>query len=185
MCLALLIGSGLIIYKAFIYTSQEAKEIQKISREICRYSLPKAFKPEGAINMFFVRAAMLSNKNKDPFLLARAAIIEYDSGDQNELVMQQVKNKLIAKALEKVTITGTQTNILVSVTTPSGTQVSRRQTIITVKETGTPLIIYEGFFLHQDKLIHGMFGSFDPKMNIVGLDFVDSLIPPADTNKKN
>jgi len=180
----LLIGGSAIIYKAFIHTSQEAKEIQEISRDICSYSLPPSFKPDGAINFIYARAAMFSNKNKDPFLLARAVILECDIGSKNEQAIQQVSEKLIAAALKKVTITSTQTNALVSVTSPSGVQISRRQTIITVSETDEPLKIYEGFFTYNDKRIHAIFGSFDSEMNIKGLDFINSLGPPVGSIKK-
>jgi hypothetical protein len=161
-----------------VYTSEEAEEINAMSHEICSYSLPKEFKPEGAIDLFFARAAMFSNNEKDPFRLARAAIIEYDSGDQNEQMMQQFKQRILPAVLKKVTITNSQTNTLVSVASPAGVQISRRQMIINVKEADTPLRIYEGYFVHKGKLIHGMIGSFDPEMNAICLDFINSLSPP-------
>jgi hypothetical protein len=179
LAIVLLIGGGAIMYKAFIHTSAETKEIQEISRDICSFSLPPSFKPDGAINFIYARAAMFSNKNKDPFLLGQAVILECDLGSKNEQTIQQVSEKLIAAALKKVTITSTKTNTLVSVTSPAGIQISRRQTVITVEETDQPLKIYEGFFTHNKKLIHAIFGSFDPALNIKGLDFVNSLGPPT------
>lgn len=176
--IAVLVLGGVYIYSSYVYTSEEAEEIKSMSREICSYSLPKAFKPDGAIDMFFVRAAMFSNNKNDPFRLARAAIIEYDSGDQNERMMLEFKRKILPAVLKKVTITSAQTNTLVSVTSPAGLQISRRLIVINVKETDTPLRICEGHFVLEGKLIHGMFGSFDPEMNAIGLDFINSLSPP-------
>jgi hypothetical protein len=176
--IAVLVLGGVYIYSAYVYTSEEAEEIKTMSHEICSYSLPKEFKPEGAIDLFFARAAMFSNNEKDPFRIARAAIIEYDSGDQNDLMMQQFRDRVLPAVLKKVTITSSQTNTLVSVTSPAGTQISRRQLVINIKETENPLRIYEGFFVHKGKLIHGMIGSFDPEMNAISLDFINSLSPP-------
>ena len=176
--IAVLVLGGVFIYSTFVYTSEEAEEIKSLSHEICSYSLPKSFKPEGAIDLFFARAVMFSNNKKDPFRLARAAIIEYDTGDQNERMMQEFKQKILPAVLKKVTITSSQTNTLVSIISPSGAQVSRRQTVINVKETDTPLRIYEGYLVHKGKLIHGMIGSFDPEMNSACLDFINSLGPP-------